>query len=193
MRNSFSNSALSSSVGLALAKSEGLALAKSEGLINNNKVNNNKAIDTYANEQESTDTALDDKITISDFEKFWRIYPRHPDKGKAYTAWIKLCKKPNRPDWYTIKHAILQQIKSERWSDPEHIPWPTTWLNNSRWLDDPAEMKELKPWSHFQKAETNTRTNKAGVYAMKGQHFKPGRSQSEYVKECNEKRRMSNG
>jgi hypothetical protein len=86
-------------------------------------------------------------IVPSLFEKFWKTYPRKIDKGKALTAWNKLCKKPpkERPTWREVKIAILKQQKTERWKDG-YIPHPTTWLNQSRWLDDPAEMKStFKP------------------------------------------------
>lgn len=83
------------------------------------------------------------KITPSQFDQFWKDYPRHVDKGKAKTAWNKLCAKKgdDRPAWQTISEAIASQKLSERWSEPQFIPHPTTWLNQARWLDDPAEMR----------------------------------------------------
>ncbi len=81
-------------------------------------------------------------IIPSLFDKFWKIYPRKADKGKAFTSWKKLCARPkkDRPTWKEIKVAILRQKKSDRWQDPKQIPHPSTWLNQSRWLDDPAQM-----------------------------------------------------
>lgn len=90
---------------------------------------------------------LEKLITINYFEKFWNIYPKKADKGKALDAWKKLCNKNDgkeRPSWITIKKAILGQIKSERWSVPSYIPNPSTWINQNRWLDDPVEMKLFK-------------------------------------------------
>ncbi len=84
-------------------------------------------------------------ITPALFDKFWSLYPseRRVDKGKAKTAWDKLCNKPAsaRPTWKQIALAIFAQRKSERWQDARYIPHPTTWLNQQRWLDDPAKMK----------------------------------------------------
>lgn len=79
-------------------------------------------------------------ITPKLFEHFWELYPKKTDKGKALTSWEKLCKKENRPEWAEIRTAIKLQIKTPRWQNPKFIPLPTTWLNNSRWLDDPTEM-----------------------------------------------------
>jgi len=82
-------------------------------------------------------------IVASQFEKFWRIYPRKTDKGKALTKWNNICSKKStdRPKWRVISRAVRKQKKSDRWQDPKFIPHPTTWLNQSRWLDDPEEMK----------------------------------------------------
>ena len=82
------------------------------------------------------------KIQKSQFSNFWNIYPKKTDKGKAKTAWDKICNKPNKdkPDWKEIKLAIINQKKSDRWQNSKFIPNPTTWLNQSRWLDDPKEM-----------------------------------------------------
>lgn len=80
-------------------------------------------------------------ITPTLFELFWELYPRKIDKGKAQSKWNNICKKKDRPVWKDIKYAIRNQLKSERWQDPKFIPHPTTWLNQSRWLDDPEQMK----------------------------------------------------
>ncbi len=87
-----------------------------------------------------------DDITLSMFDNFWELYPKKVDKGKALTSWKKICNKPSsqRPKWKEVKTAILRQKSSERWQNPEFIPNPTTWLNQSRWLDDPKEMKSYK-------------------------------------------------
>jgi hypothetical protein len=81
-----------------------------------------------------------DGITHGMFDQFWELYPKHPDKGKALSKWNALCRQDDRPTWKEIKVALLKQIKSERWQNPKYIPHPTTWLNQSRWLDDPEEM-----------------------------------------------------
>ncbi len=86
-------------------------------------------------------------ITPSMFDKFWELYPRKVNKGKAKTTWDKICDQlvEKRPIWRVIKKALLAQRQSEQWQDPDFIPHPTTWLNQERWLDDPANMKTFKP------------------------------------------------
>ena len=93
----------------------------------------------------SPDNLPEKSITPKLFEEFWKLYPRKASKGASLTAWTKLCHKPikDRPTWHTVKKAILHQSKSDRWQDPEYIPHASTWLNQSRWLDDPKEMKRF--------------------------------------------------
>ena len=92
-------------------------------------------------------------ITPTLFDTFWKMYPRKTDKGKALSKWNQLCtKKENRPTWHEIKNAIRQQQKSDRWQNPTFIPMPTTWLNQSRWLDDPEQMTSF----NFEKDEFTT-------------------------------------
>jgi len=100
-------------------------------------------------------------ITPSKFEKFWSRYPKKIDRGKCQTIWERMCnKKPSeRPTWGTIINALEAQKKSERWSDPKFIPHPSTWLNQKRWLDDPAEMKLYHFDEPKEKFPSNPRRN----------------------------------
>jgi hypothetical protein len=92
---------------------------------------------------EEKENSFTQHIIPSLFQKFWELYPRKANKGKALTSWNKLCTKPpkERPGWLEIKKALYYQKKSEQWGNPQFIPNPSTWLNQNRWLDDPAQMK----------------------------------------------------
>ena len=112
-------------------------------IILNNKKTNNK--NTYSPENEIK-TPPNGKITPSQFDKFWKHYPKKIDKGKALTKWKGICSKTNKSEIPTLQiiiRAIREQKKSERWQDPKYIPHPTTWLNQSRWLDDPEQMQSF--------------------------------------------------
>jgi hypothetical protein len=106
-----------------------------------------------SSELETSNQSLDSKdrpITPSMFNEFWSRYPKKVDRGKCQTIWERICRKKSseRPTWGTIIDALEAQKKSERWSDPKFIPHPSTWLNQKRWLDDPAEMKLFNYDSH---------------------------------------------
>jgi hypothetical protein len=106
--------------------------------ITNNKMLNNNYIN-YSSLDE-------DKITIDLFTRFWKLYPnKKGSKGKTLSIWETICNRKNKqaPSWSIITKAIREQKETERWQDPKFIPHASTWLNQSRWLDDPNEMKNL--------------------------------------------------
>jgi len=99
------------------------------------------------NKTSSSEIFKNGYITKGMFDKFWKLYPRKDGKGKALKSWNELCtqksKANQRPRWREVKNAIRAQIKTERWQEKEFIPLPATWLNQTRWIDDPAEMKRF--------------------------------------------------
>lgn len=113
------------------------------------RLNNKKTKEKKGTSCESGGNDINEnkKITLSMFEDFWKLYPRKVDKGKAKTKWKAICNKPakDRPTFETIQMAIQEQKKTDRWKEPKYIPHPTTWLNQERWLDDPAEMNNYSP------------------------------------------------
>ena len=129
-------------------KTQKLAKANSEATSSANSENENE-IENTINSALAANIAPEKQngfITPSKFEDFWKAYPKKNDKGKALTKWNAICLKKNKdcPTWKEVKSAIVRQIKSERWQDEKFIPSPTTWLNQSRWLDDPEQMKVFK-------------------------------------------------
>jgi hypothetical protein len=122
----------------AAAKIGVTAKNPTNALSNNNKnaLNNNNASFDLGNFDLKTKN-----ITPKQFDKFWAIYPRKGSKGKALTEWNKICLKKERPTFRQIKNAILTQKESEQWQNPKFIPLPSTWLHQSRWLDDASELK----------------------------------------------------
>jgi hypothetical protein len=72
----------------------------------------------------------------TEFDTFWKAYPRKQNKAKAKTAFAKL-----RPDTGTLQ-AILEDL-TRRKSDPDwlkengtFVPHPSSYLNNRRWEDE---------------------------------------------------------
>jgi hypothetical protein len=83
---------------------------------------------------------------MSDFEKFWEIYPKKLDKGAARRAWNSAVKKSD------AEH-IIEKAKAYA-SDPnlpekKYIKYPASWLNAEAWEngplpDDPKKAKDRK-------------------------------------------------
>lgn len=68
-----------------------------------------------------------------DFEKFWKLYPRRAGKGGAEKAWAKAIK-VDEPE--TILAYLEKWVASGKLPEMQFIPYPATWLNQQRWLDD---------------------------------------------------------
>ena len=101
------------------------------------------------------------KVTLQHFIIFWKLYPRKAQKGKAYDAWKKLCKKKDAPIYRELMAALRAQIKTQQWQNKKYIPLPSTWINQYRWLDDPAEMN----WEDYKKDNIPAyRTGVSGNY-----------------------------
>ncbi len=68
------------------------------------------------------------------FEKFWEAYPRHIDKAKALKAFTKI--NPSDELLEQMLNSINEAKKTTQWQTQQYIPYPTTWLNGSRWEDE---------------------------------------------------------
>jgi hypothetical protein len=68
--------------------------------------------------------------TNKDFEIFWLDYPRKEAKGAAKKAFEKALKKASME---SIMRGVLHCQFNK---DPQFIPYPATWLNQERWLDE---------------------------------------------------------
>jgi uncharacterized protein YdaU (DUF1376 family) len=69
----------------------------------------------------------------AEFIFFWSLYPNKVKKVEALRAWDNATK-THEPQ--TIIDGLNNFIFSD---DPKFIPHPSTWLNQQRWLDEPAK------------------------------------------------------
>lgn len=70
---------------------------------------------------------------MTEFDRFWSVYPRKTAKAKARIAFDKALSKT---DVGTMIRAIAWQSQTEQWMRGI-IPHPATWLNQERWDDEP--------------------------------------------------------
>lgn len=74
------------------------------------------------------------------FARFWEAYPNKVGKAAAEKAYAAACRKIDGPDPPSLILAGVERARSSRsWIDG-YIPHPTTWLNQGRWDDQPAEI-----------------------------------------------------
>jgi hypothetical protein len=72
--------------------------------------------------------------STTEFDEFWKAYPRHIDKQKARKAWAKL----RPPPLKAILDALTWQRDLADWrkDQGEFVPYPATYLNGRRWEDE---------------------------------------------------------
>lgn len=68
------------------------------------------------------------------FESFWTVYPRRVGKGNASKAFNLALRKVALAD---LMAGASRAAKEFAGTDPKFIPYPATWLNGERWLDQP--------------------------------------------------------
>ena len=77
-----------------------------------------------------------------EFQTFWGLYPKKVAKGAAIKAWQKL----SQVERTEAIDALANHLKYWKFkgTDKEFIPYPATWLNQMRWLDE-LDFEESKP------------------------------------------------
>lgn len=85
---------------------------------------------------------------MSDFDEFWKIYPRRVGKGKARDVFARSLKKA--PAAHIIA-GLRRQLSYYSTREHQFIPHPSTWLGQERWDDDPqpTHPSHPKPKSDF--------------------------------------------
>ena len=83
------------------------------------------------------------------FDEFWGLYPKKVAKGAAIRSWNRL----NDSEKAEALEALPNHIKywKVKGTEKEFIPYPASWLNAMRWLDEldfeqPKPKKPSLPW-----------------------------------------------
>ena len=79
---------------------------------------------------------IDKDILEDRFNILWGMYPKKVGKKKAHDTFIKL--NPSAELFTIIVGAVDEQKRSKAWNDITYIPYLSTWLNQSRWEDEPV-------------------------------------------------------
>lgn len=105
---------------------------------------NNQQLTTNKNKRTKEKNIMSES-DLSDFDLFYKSYPKHESRAKAVDAWKKL--HPDNALQQIILSAIDEQkihkagLKSRNVFCPEW-PMPATWLNQRRWEDEIPEVKK---------------------------------------------------
>lgn len=79
---------------------------------------------------------------LSQFEQFWKSYPRRVGKGAARKAFEKALRLTSFDE---IMSGLIRQLSYYASREPQFIPHPTTWLNQERWSDEPQPVQRYQP------------------------------------------------
>lgn len=78
-----------------------------------------------------------------EFDDWWEAYPRKRGKGQAIKAYRAARRTTSPKD---LLAAIKQQRAALVAKGAEFAPYPATWLNGQRWLDEPdSNVRALRP------------------------------------------------
>jgi hypothetical protein len=121
--------------------------------------------------KENTSKNIGEKMT--DFDLFWKAYPKKVAKADARKAWEQT--KSIRPDVKTVIEAVQNACKTEQWmrGNGQFIPYAATWLRGERWEDEfevklPGVINE-KPW-HETWAGIVAKGREHGIYEESFSH-----------------------
>lgn len=73
-------------------------------------------------------------------EQLYKLYPRHVAKGPALKA---IAKALESTPFETLKKAVLRYAKERQGEDAAFTPYPATWFNQCRWLDEPQPKRQI--------------------------------------------------
>lgn len=103
---------------------------------------------------------------VTEFDDFWRAYPRKTDKSEARKAFAKAIRKVPLSEML----AAIDRAR-QHWKDPKFIPHATTWLNRERWNDEhpthdlhtgAGKGRSVEPWIAAAQAVATRRATGSG-------------------------------
>lgn len=103
--------------------------------------------------KQDIDQIASDRPNETDFDLFWKAYPRKVGKPKAKAAFLRHVK--TRETFNLALTNVAERIRCGEWEPStamNYIPHPTTWINRHGW-DDVITPRE-SPGSNMAKART---------------------------------------
>lgn len=92
--------------------------------------------ETEGERETETKKTVSKEVVDSDFEQFWKAYPKKVGKDLAKTSFAK--RKVSSSLLQQMIAAIEKQKTTDQWKKDggQFIPMPATWLNQGRWQDE---------------------------------------------------------
>jgi transposase len=106
---------------------------------------------TIKNTIPKEDQIKNNERTISEFERFWEIYPKKTDKGAARRAFTTAIRKADVELIITKAKAYAEDPNLPQ---KQFIKYPASWLNAEAWNNPPlperdkTDLKALEEWAN---------------------------------------------
>ena len=106
---------------------------------------------TIKNTIPKEDQIKNNERTISEFERFWEIYPKKTDKGAARRAFTTAIRKA---DVELIITKAKTYAEDPNLPQKQFIKYPASWLNAEAWNNPPlperkkTDLKALEEWAN---------------------------------------------
>jgi len=106
---------------------------------------------TIKNTISKEDQIKNNERTISEFERFWEIYPKKTDKGAARRAFTSAIRKADVELIITKAKAYAEDPNLPQ---KQFIKYPASWLNAEAWNNPPlpqrkkTDLKALEEWAN---------------------------------------------
>ena len=113
-----------------------------------NETNDNTGDNTLITSEEEGEEEGEEEVDteknniLTDFDTFWKAYPRKEGKRPAQKSWKSL--NPSKELVKSILEDLELRKKSEQWEDKKFIPHPATYLNQKRWEDEDKHAERKK-------------------------------------------------
>lgn len=103
------------------------------------------------------------KVKAEHFALFWDWYPRKLQINQAQIAWNKLSYSKDKPTVQEILSAIVYQMDSSQWKKGSRwIAYPTKWIENRLWSNDPASMVDHSSLRKCSRGKTKKSVSEEG-------------------------------
>lgn len=104
---------------------------------------------------------------MTNFDKFWNLYPRKIGKiGVMTKYWPRACRYDSPENIIAGLEAQLPMLQAK---EREYIPHPSTWLNEGRWMDEieqaPLGERPYDRWTAAEKQAEADAVKRMGIDA----------------------------
>ena len=128
-------------------EASGTSNALTRSAIKQLKDKSQQSHDSVMREEKREEKNREEKQLISDFETFYKAYPKKSSPSNAKKAWLK-----HKPNLAVVLKSLEQQIvNDDRFREKRYTPHPASWLNGKEWENEVIGKKVNSTYATFKK------------------------------------------